>query len=614
MDRIVEVAFQIWIGFVGIYLVLTITLIFGRARGKEWKLHETVLSKGQWFIVLAIFGAGIGALKIASDQFRDSSDRASVPATDQTRFSFLVTDFQGEGGRDAADLIARELQRSLGPGVQVLRVPFRMRGEGYGDVAQQRRPNQARSFVCAREYNGDVVIWGSYHQGSQLVQISTTAGGGPCPSYCGLTSSAGPRSLPLSDLSMDDSDTRSAVIGGIGLAALMPIQTDALINRGQGCAERPEVAEIYVQKIMRFLAGPPTAIPRDHMAMVYMSLGFYETRLAGSRSNAALARRAARHIEMVRSIAPDRWASMSAVYADAMAVEAALTDSEHRCREIADVLSRLQPPADEPNLVTATLEATGRAWIHLYNHTHDAADFRRAVTALEGALAVNFDMPEWNFQLRNSLARMWITRLEESGDPAHYRRAVPYVQQTASFYSSLNSQARSALSRGARYEFFFAQLALARYGGRDLIMNRIARVQADGILSTSDWSSDNYVELQRMYGSAFLAAYFKTSDPRFALESVWINTQIGRHVPRQSESGAHALFDIGMAYTALYNNGGGSLAKSRANQHFRAAADVYQTIGAEDGARISRDNARRISDGLAPTNSDLVSAIESARF
>jgi hypothetical protein len=96
MDRIIEVAFQIWIGFVGIYLVRTITLIFGRARGREWKFHETVLSKGQWFIVLAIFGTGIGAIKIASDHFRDSSDRASVPATDQTRFSFLVTDFQGE--------------------------------------------------------------------------------------------------------------------------------------------------------------------------------------------------------------------------------------------------------------------------------------------------------------------------------------------------------------------------------------------------------------------------------------------------------------------------------------------------------------------------------------
>lgn len=613
MEVALDTVFGIWIGLASLLVLLALTRVFAEGRDKGWKFYETTLRPWRWVTVMILFGLMILAANHLNDWYRDQSERASVPGRDTGRFSFVVADFQGDGGAELANTIADELEASLGSGVQVRRVPFRMHTRGYGDVGSQRLPNRLSSLICARDYDADVVIWGSYDRANQLVQLSHTTSARPCANNCGLTSRPRPQYVPVSDLTVQNSTARGALLGSIASAAMMPINSDVAGLGASRCGGQPDVATAQIRKILSFLRGAPTGIPGEDMAKVYMSLGIYETRLAERRGDGALAARAARHIRAVRALAPAEWNAMSAVYSDALAVEAQFAASESRIRQIAEELSDLTPPVAEPNLVAGTLEATGRAWYLLHGLTQDAADFDRGISAFERALAVNFDEFGWKLGLRNTLSLIWIARLDQTGRPEYYRNAGSHVQQAAEFYSHLSDADRIALPPETRYDFFAAQLGLAKYADTDLIIDRIIRVQQDGILEVRNWGSNSYLDLQRQYGAIFLAAYSRTSDATYALQSAWINAEIIRHVPPRSEGAANANFDAGVAYLSLYHHGGGGLAKRRAKEYFYAAAMSYRALRRLEAADASLENFRRL-DAIVPQTDDpgLAAQIEAA--
>jgi hypothetical protein len=559
-----------------------------RKRPRFWTIEGVPLSlKSAAGLLLAL-----SVIAIVDDPIYRAAKRqaivAGIPQAESAKISVLIPDFYGEGGAGVADQVRQVLQNGLGSGVQVLRVPGLPQGRRYGDVTGNSTNSTVQSFLCAKKYNGDVVIWGEYNKDTRLISAAYTATGGKCmPSNCGIASALHPPLHDVSALGNASSKLNETIFRGAISKLTMAMEFRGNAASAAQCLNDPTTLADYSAKADNLLKGDPQGLSEPFMVVAYEASSMFHSRAFEKTHNEQELNIAIARLQEVINRYPSQTYLVAGSLVRLWYEKTEFVTDVARLKRIARHVDGLTAKANEADVDQAR-DYSASMYERIYGLTGDVALRDQAEERHKARLRPRLSA-EQKFKIYADLLFLRGDALDNEPGPENYRRAVIYRNLASSALRELTEPQIAKLPihekcRMARGELQLANVHLDYPFVMYAMERAVSLVPGEDI----DWSDEDCVRTLHRLASLYHHAYERmgrsmpnrTQLLHYALD---LEKQISANDKTGMTDEAH--YWLGLAALRLGRATGSKEHLQLGNSELRTAVQMYQREG--DTTRVA---------------------------
>lgn len=583
MEAVLDAFGKVVIGLViGFLLFLMAWLLTSRRkRPRFWTIQgvPVPLKRAAGLLaVLSLIAIGDGPLYLAAKRL---AIEWNIEPAEPKKISIVIPDFYGEGGVDIADQVREVIQNGLGSGVEVLRVPGLPQGRQYGNVTNKAVESAAQGFLCAKKYDGDVVVWGNYSKSTGLMSVAYTARGKCIPSNCGIGSRLHPPLHDVSQLSDASSELTKTILRGAISKLTLAMEFRGNAASPAQCLNDPATLQEYSAKADNLLAGNPEGLSEPFMVAAYEASSMFHSRaFEKTHSEQELNIAIARSQEVV-----NRYPSQADL------VAGSLVRLWHQKTEFVTGVARLKRIAKHIDGLTAKANAAdidqardlgASIYERIYGLTGDVALRDQAEERHKARLRPGLSAAQ-RFEVYADLLFLRGDALDNDPGPENYRRAVVYRNLASSALRELTEPQIAQLPIHEKCRMARGELQLANvHLDYPFVMYGIERAVSLLPGEEIDWSDEDCVRTLHRLGSLYQHAYERMGSSMPArTELLQYALDLEKQISASDKTGMtdDAHYWLGLAALRLGRATGSKEHLQLASSELRTAAQMYQRKG-----------------------------------